>query len=82
MSNVIKFPNSEAKHMLIEAGTISGPPDHPYLGQLRYFVSVVDVDGAPLGVWDGPAHIDALDEARLWDMPIVDHAANAAGGEA
>lgn len=82
MSEVVELLPKDADfhHTLIEAGTISGPPDHPHLGQLRYFVSVVDADGGALNVWDGPTHKDATDEARGWELPIVDSVANAAGG--
>lgn len=84
MSNVIRFPPSElaARHVLIEVGTISGPPDHPHLGARRYFVSVVDAHDDMLGVWEGSTHKDALYEARKWDLPIVDTIVNGRAGGA
>jgi hypothetical protein len=84
MSNVVElFPKGTDLHnVLIEAGTISGPPDHPHLGEFRYFVSVVDADGDPLGVWDGATHKDAVYEARGWELPIVDSVTTAGSGGA
>ena len=82
MSNVVElFPEgANLHHVQIEAGTISGPPDHPHIGQLRYFVSIVDEEGAPLGVWDGSTHKEAVEEARGWELPIVDSVAEVGPG--
>jgi hypothetical protein len=66
------FPKGpDLHHVLIEAGTISGPSDHPHLGQLRYFVSVVDADGGDPNVWDGSTHQAAIAEAGGWRLGVA-----------
>lgn len=73
MSNVVRFPQAkpDARHVLIETGWIRSEQKAGFQIR-RYFLSVVEPDGEAIGVWDGPSHKDAMEQARLWDLPIVD----------
>lgn len=73
MSNVIRLSEAKAKpsHVLIEAGFVPSVQSEAFQVR-RYFLSVVEPDGGTTCVWDGPSHKDAMEQARLWELPIVD----------
>lgn len=73
MTDVISFPcrRDPEHYMLIDAGTVTGPPGHQHIGAFRYFVSVVTRGHEPLCVWDGTSVDDAVAQAVEWDLPIV-----------
>ncbi|MHA6688204.1 hypothetical protein [Mesorhizobium sp. A556] len=71
MSSVI--PIFKRGHVEIHGGVVSSStitdahgtrPDRSNVGQYRFFVDLIERDGGRIGLWDGPAHADAIREAE------------------
>ncbi len=87
MSNVIELFIASHPRVIVDVGEVVATitqsargterVDHPP-GTRRYFVDVVDDDGA-IGVWDGQTYADAMIAARAasadWgNAPVIDRA--------
>lgn len=68
-------PHLNSDHVEIHGGIV------PHLGSWRFFVDVVEKDGARIGMWDGATYDDAIGEAEALSKefgPVVDLVAGAA----
>lgn len=72
MSNVVPFSRSASVEIyggVVQSSTITDangtrsiPTD---VGQVRYFIDVIEADGGRIGMWDGADHAKAVQEANL-----------------
>lgn len=66
---------SSEPYVELDGGVVTGGSDPARIGKVRYYIDLIDEDGARLGVWDGSSYDDACDvlaEYRQDGMRTVD----------